>query len=133
MFQENCRMSAVCAQLSKEDIVKTAFVQALDKLHQDKEVGSDSIRVLTEVLLPILYEALPQLLRKVHEREQQLSGKIESWHHDKSEIKPVDPLRWLASYLYRHNRRKASESPALRTLQEQLEAIAVRVNKSVHK
>ena len=112
-------MSAVCAQLSEEDIVKTAFVETLEKLRQDNNTDSDSIRMLTEILLPIIYDALPELLRKVQERDQQLSGEAESWHHDKSEIKKVFPLRWLASYLYRHNRKKqAADGPALRALQE---------------
>ena len=62
---------------------------------------------LAESILPVLFEALPELLQAVQRNE-----------HERPGNEPIDPIRWLGEYLFRHNpryeSRGSSDDPRLR-------------------
>ena len=60
---------------------------------------------LAEEVLPVLFEALPALARAAIDRKLQLSGDLPTWRYDARNVAPIEPVRWLAEYLFRHNPR----------------------------
>jgi|EP00945_MAST-04E_sp_MAST-4E-sp1_P004891 hypothetical protein len=60
-------------------------------------------KYLAEKLFPVVFEALPKLLRAVEKNQQCLSKEKDHWYYDQRDVRPINPCEWLAQYLYRHN------------------------------
>jgi hypothetical protein len=59
-------------------------------------------RKVMSCLLPVLFDALPELLRCVEKNEHQLNGNLPC-DRPVSEIDNIEPIRFVAEYLFRHN------------------------------
>jgi hypothetical protein len=81
------------------------FAQVLDS---DALAGITPERraFLADSILPVLFEALPELLQAVDRNTYERSGDLPTTKYGGSEaVEPIDPIRWLGEYLFRHNPR----------------------------
>lgn len=90
------------------DFTLDLFEQVLrsDALSQ---FSAEQRKVLSEDVLPTLFEALPELLQAVQQNKFERSGDLPSWKFGSADaVDKIDPIRWLGEYLFRHNPRHTS-------------------------
>ena len=83
-----------------EDFASETFLRIMKSSEMSK-LSRERREYLAEKVLPILFDALPELLRQ---QEQ----------HD-IENRTFHPLRWLGQYLYRHNPEHLRQIPCADT------------------
>ena len=87
---------------SNENFEVEALAKLLESL-ESKNIDTEKRQYIAEFLLPVLFKALPELLRAVEKNHMELDGEKHHWRYDKKLVQPIKPNQWLAQYLYRHN------------------------------
>lgn len=91
----------------------------------------DKKKYIAEKILPVLFDALPKLLRAVEKNNNELNGVKTHWRFDKEKVSPIKPNQWLAQYLLRHNPNHA-DCKLSDELYEDILSCGDEDNKSVH-
>ena len=87
-----------------------AFASALFAQVLDSEalagITPERRAFLADSILPVLFEALPELLQAVDRNNFERSGDLPTTKYGGAEaVEKIDPIRWLGEYLFRHNPR----------------------------